>query len=90
MIVLIYTIKQFRPNPNVSVNLLIMEIFLNIFPLALKIEALLSKSGFEILSLFSLLNNMRFDVIAFIKPGNSTHCNWNQIINKTKYKDILL
>lgn len=48
---------------------------LNFFPLTLRTEALLSKSGFEILSFFALSNDMRFDVIDYIKLGNSMHCN---------------
>lgn len=47
-----------------------MKTFLNIFSLALRIEALLSKSGFEILNLFALSNDMGFDTIDFITPGN--------------------
>lgn len=54
-----------------------MKIFYNIFLLALKIEILLSESYFKIFSLFIQYNNMRFDIIDFIKSSVLMYLNYN-------------
>lgn len=48
---------------------------LNTFLLALKIETLLFKSGFKILSFFILFNNMKFDTKNFVKPNDLIYYN---------------
>lgn len=63
----IYIIRQFGLNLKIFLYLLSIKMLLNTFLLTLKIEILLSKSSFKVLSIFTLLNNIKFDIKDFIE-----------------------
>lgn len=75
LIILIYITGQSRLNLIIFVYLLSRKMLFNIFLLVFRTEILLSKTGFKIWSFFAFLNDVGFDAINFIEPGDLIHYN---------------
>lgn len=90
MITLIYAMKQFKPNSKFDLYLPSIEMLLNTFPLALKIETFSFKFFLKILNFFVWLNNKKFGVVDFVQTGDLICYNYKQSVKKIKHKDTVL